>query len=276
MPFLRQPIPPSLRGLVHAVTCYDAGDRPGAVDREMASFVVPVIFSFAAPFRIAFDRGPGAAERIGSFVSGLHPGYVDIAYAGPVSCLQIDLTPIGARIFFDQPMSAFATRLVPLEDVGDRGLTALADRLGAARTPSERLETAMSFLEGRLLGRAVDPETAFLWSAIRTSRGALRIDRLAGDLGWSRKRLADHARDAFGQTPKRLARIARFQHAVAIAARSYRPDWADIAAACGYADQAHLVREFATFAGAPPDRWWRGGADHRAEQFCNTEGSAPG
>jgi hypothetical protein len=95
-PSIRRSVPPSLAGLVHRITCYD-GDGARGGDREMASFVVPVIFSFADPFRIAFDREPTPGDRIGSFVSGLHAGYVDIAYGGPVSCVQIDLTPIGRR-----------------------------------------------------------------------------------------------------------------------------------------------------------------------------------
>jgi hypothetical protein len=122
---LRSASPLQLAGLVHQFTCYDSGVSASTADREIASFVVPIIFSFADPFRIAFDRPPEVDDRIGSFVSGLHPGYVDITYGGPVSCVQIDLTPIGARLFFRRPMTEFATRLVPLEDVEDRGLNEL-------------------------------------------------------------------------------------------------------------------------------------------------------
>lgn len=255
---LRLPCPSnlaSLSGLVHRITAYDAEINNAAGDREVASFVVPVIFSFADPFRIAFDRRPMADDRIGSFVSGLHPGYVDIAYGGPISCLQIDLTPLGARLFFGRPMTEFATRLVPLEDVEDRGLNALCARLGDAATKSERLRLAVAFLEQRLLGQAIDPKAAFVSSAILNSQGTVRIDKLTEDLGWSRKRLVAQARDAFGMTPKRLARVARFQHATHLAKNAPRPDWAGIAAACGYSDQAHLVRDFNAFAGETPERW---------------------
>lgn len=266
---MRSSSPPQLAGLVHRITCYDADGSDSSGDREIASFVVPIIFSFAGPFRIAFDRPPVLDERIGSFVSGLHPGYVDIAYGGPVSCVQIDLTPLGAGLFFRRPMSDFATRLVPLEDVGDPALNDLRERLSAAATRPERLGIAVAFLEQRLLGEPVDPAAAFIWSAIQRSRGALRIDRLTDDLGWSRKRLAAHARDAFGLTPKRLARIARFHHAIDLANSAGRPDWAGIAIDCGYADQAHLVRDFTTFAGAAPERWRNRESEAPPKQIFN-------
>lgn len=265
-----------LSGLVHRITAYDADSRSAVADREVASFVFPIIVSFADAFQIAFDRGPNSDDRIGSFVSGLHPGYVDIAYGGPISCLQIDLTPIGARLFFRRPMIEFATRLVPLEDVEDRGLNELCARLGDAATQSERLGIAVAFLEQRLLGQAIDRDAAFVWSAIQKSRGMVRIDRLTDDLGWSRKRLAAHARDAFGMTPKRLARVARFQHATQLTRIAPRPDWARIAAACGYSNQAHLVRDFNAFAGETPERWFFRTGLQSAKQNDNTRVGAPG
>jgi AraC-like DNA-binding protein len=275
-PGIHAVMPATLAGFVARITSYEADGTHGAGDREIASFVVPVIFCLADPFRIALDRPAGPGDRIGSLVSGLHAGPVDIAYCGPVSCLQIDLTPVGAGLFFRRPMAELTSRLVPLEDLGDPGLTALRDRLGATPTPAGRLRLAAAFLERRLLGRAADPQTAFVWSAIQNSRGTLRIDRLAGDLGWSRKRLAAHARDAFGLTPKRLARIARFHHAVDLAGRAPRPDWAGIAVDCGYADQAHLVRDFTALAGTSPERWRMRNAPSAPKQIFNPTGADRG
>lgn len=263
--------PPSLAGLVHRISAYEA-DAPGdAVDLEPASFAIPIVLSFGAPFRIAFDRCPGPGDGIGSFVSGLHAGHVVIGYGGPVSCVQIDLTPLGARLFFGNPLSDFATRLVPLTDVADPDLGALRERLGDTMALAERLRIAARFMERRLLGRSVDPEMAFVWQALHETHGTVRIDRLAESLGWSRKRLARDVRAAFGLAPKRLARIARFRHAMTLARSAAVTDWAGLAADCGYADQAHLVREFGDFAGRPPEQWRRGAGHPPAEQIFNTE-----
>jgi AraC-like DNA-binding protein len=43
---------------------------------------------------------------------------------------------------------------------------------------------------------------------------------------------------------------------------------ADIAAGCGYYDQAHLAREFRALAGCPPAAWL-------ADEFRNVQSTAP-
>ena len=59
------------------------------------------------------------------------------------------------------------------------------------------------------------------------------------------------ASDAIGVGPKTLSRIVRFNRALGLS-RQDKSDWADIAADCGYADQAHLVREFRDLGGQTP------------------------
>lgn len=90
---------------------------------------------------------------------------------------------------------------------------------------------------------------------ILRTQGRVRIGALTAEIGWSRRRLAERFREHLGLPPKAIARIVRFNRAETLAKKAARPDWADIAAACGYADQAHLAREFAELAGRPPTLW---------------------
>ena len=62
-------------------------------------------------------------------------------------------------------------------------------------------------------------------------------------------------RDAIGLSPKSLSRISASTGRSALS-RQDESDWADLAADCGYADQAHLRREFAEFAGTTPAAGW--------------------
>ena len=56
----------------------------------------------------------------------------------------------------------------------------------------------------------------------------------------------------FGLSPKLLARIMRFDRAIRIVRDGELTSWSDLAAQCGFADQAHMAREFVAFAGDPP------------------------
>jgi transcriptional regulator GlxA family with amidase domain len=83
-------------------------------------------------------------------------------------------------------------------------------------------------------------------------RGALPVRALAADVGLGERRLerAFHAR--VGVPPKLLARIVRFRAACRGLARGSAQ--AEVAHACGYADQSHLLRDFHDFAGTTPGR----------------------
>jgi AraC-like DNA-binding protein len=56
-------------------------------------------------------------------------------------------------------------------------------------------------------------------------------------------------------SPKQFARVARCERI--LVARGHGHGWADIAAACGFADQAHMVREFKRMVGIAPDAFAR-------------------
>ena len=62
--------------------------------------------------------------------------------------------------------------------------------------------------------------------------------------------------ESVGLSPKRWLRLRRFQRALASAHRA-DVDWASAAIELGYADQAHLTREFRAFAGITPSEYRR-------------------
>lgn len=87
------------------------------------------------------------------------------------------------------------------------------------------------------------------WRRLTGSHGRMRITALADELGWTRQHLATRFREHLGLTPKTVARLARLHRATSmLTSRSL----AEIAAACGYADQAHLNRDFRLLTGCTP------------------------
>jgi transcriptional regulator GlxA family with amidase domain len=73
------------------------------------------------------------------------------------------------------------------------------------------------------------------------------------EIGWSRRWLSHAFAEQVGMTPKRYCRLIRFQQVVREIASRQRVDWAGIALAGGFCDQAHLIHEFRAFSGLSPE-----------------------
>lgn len=248
--------PPGLDGMVERVVGYRENGRGIAGDVEMAALVVPLVISFGDAFDIGLGRPPGPDERYGSFTSGLYAGPVVIRSTGRAECIQIDFTPLGAWRFFGLPMRELAARMVTLDDLGDTDMRYLRQRLWEERDWQRRLDLAERFVMERLRrAPPADPALRWAYGQMLASRGDIRVAEIAGKLDWSRKHLSQRFQSQLGLTPKAIARIIRFHAALAMARRNGKADWADIAAACGYADQAHLTRDFSEFAGTSPAQW---------------------
>ncbi|MFJ2093140.1 helix-turn-helix domain-containing protein [Streptomyces sp. NPDC087901] len=185
----------------------------------------------------------------GSAVVGLLPG--ELRAGGLVGeCLQIRLEPVVAAAVLGASNELSGT-VVALEDVWGRDAGRAEEALRAAASWDERFTIAGEFL-GRRLGThpPVDPEVAHAWRRTRTSRGRVRVEGLADEVGWSRKRLSARFRSQLGIAPKRAARLVRFDHAAHLLAAGRSAAGAAIES--GYADQSHLHREVREFAGLTP------------------------
>ena len=131
---------------------------------------------------------------------------------------------------------AAADRLTPAFDAGDA-----ESRIALA---SEALAAS---LESR---RTVVTESA---DAIVRHWGMIPVGVLAAGAGLGTRQLERRFLDEVGMTPKRLARISRFQRV--FHAMERRPvGWTRVAVECGYYDSSHLVRDFQEFAGDAPSR----------------------
>lgn len=81
------------------------------------------------------------------------------------------------------------------------------------------------------------------------------VERLADDLSVSSRTLQRVARSHLGMTPASVLRRGRLQWAAERIRHSPTMSLAEIAAQCGYSDQAHLARDFRSALGFSPSEY---------------------
>jgi AraC-like DNA-binding protein len=205
---------------------------------------IPLIINLGSPWRVD-------DARLDSFLAGLHLRPTAVTGERTFSCLELRLTPLGTRRLLGRPMHELADRTVALEDLLP-GTEMLVARLRDTPRWAERFDLVESFLSRQLADAPSPPrELDWVWHQLVRSGGLVRVRALAVELGWSPRRLIERFRDDIGLPPKAAARVIRFDRAVA-ALRTGQPRIAEVAAACGYADQAHLARDFRALGGITP------------------------
>lgn len=165
----------------------------------------------------------------------------------------IRFTPAGARKWLELPLSECTNRILPFDAVNQRAARAFQDALhrgGGLEGSRDDLETALRHTRRErwsaspALGRAVAIATA--------SHGLARVDSLSAVSGLSVRQLERQFLEQVGLGPKRFTSICRLQRALTYLREGLTP--VDVAQMCGFADQAHLARQFRRVAGAPAGR----------------------
>jgi AraC-like DNA-binding protein len=254
------------------VRCFWILEDLGASAGRPAERILPdgcpeIVVHYGQPMRAAMGssdlRTQPRAVAAGQLCRALH-----LAPDGPIGTIGARLQPWAAGALLRERLDRLTDRTVPLDALWGREAGELEERIGAASGDQDRAAILGAAVARRLDGaaRRTDGEAAALAAAlgwIEASRGALSVTTLAARLQWSPRRLERHFLAGVGLPPKTMGRIARFQHvvravqsrAVAVAGAEAPPSLAALAAHAGYADQAHLAREFREFAGGSVTAW---------------------
>src|SRR5690606_15435993 len=179
--------------------------EPGPIDlRVVPHPAVTVVVDVGAGDELyAVHEASGRRQR-GTVVAGLAHGSVR-GGGWEVACLQVRLSPTVAHQVFGAA-APLAGSVVALEDLWGRDAVRTQERLQAAGSWGERFAVAEAALARRLeVGRPVDPEVGEAWRRIVAARGQVRVEELAAEVGWGRRRLGPRFRAQGGLTPKRAA-----------------------------------------------------------------------
>lgn len=243
--------PPALADSVKAIWCA----RGTRQEFESPAPIVPdgcveLIFNLGDRF-INAETGERQPRDL---LAGQMTGPVVALPTGDVDLIGVRFHTGRAGIALRIPMWELQDQLIAASDV-IRGLDCLADSLRDVRD-DERLEHLAGELAGRLA--TGDPDAIAnvdcALAMIEASRGTVTIERIAKRIGITCRHLERQFRDRVGLGAKHVARITRIHAALDLLQRQPLLSGAEIAATCGYSDQAHLIRECQALAGQAPRR----------------------
>jgi AraC-like DNA-binding protein len=180
--------------------------------------------------------------------------------------LGVKFRPAGFRPFLDRAVATIAGERLPASAIPGFSphLGALDDLAGRIHA-SDTVDDLAADVDDLLASLGVGPLPATVGvnavvDHIQRDRSIVRVDDLAARLGTSTRSLQRLFADHVGLGPKWVINRCRILEAADLAASAEPgtpPDWAALAAELGYSDQAHLVRDFTSAVGTPPDRYAR-------------------
>jgi AraC-like DNA-binding protein len=197
-----------------------------------------------------------AFEQAGSTIFGVDRRLFVRRIAGRGQVLGVRFRPGGFRPFWDAPVSRLTDRTVPAVEVFGAATAAARRAIMSAPGDPAMVAVAEEFLTAVLPDRDPAAElVAAMVARINADPALTRVDQLAAATGLSVRRLQRLFAEYVGVGPKWVMRRARLHEAAERADRGADVAWAAVAADLGYADQAHLTREFTAMLGIPPARY---------------------
>lgn len=234
---------------------YEGGAAAHAQERVLPSGTADIVISLNDdPFSLPDRRGGIAGYCDGALISGPQSEFFVIDTAEKANVLGVHFKPGGAAPFLRLPADAVCDRHVALEDIWGSLARRLRERLQEAKGIAARcaiLEAAL-LQAARRQPRPCHSTVAHALHVFATAPEMPRMGDMARRLEISQRRFIQLFGQEVGLTPKLYGRIRRFRGVLEMLEAEQDIAWADVAAACGYYDQAHFIRDFRAFAGITP------------------------
>ena len=172
------------------------------------------------------------------------------------SAMGVVFRPGGVYALFGTLTEAFHNENVSLDLIWGSMARSLRDRLLSANDGAEKFRVLEAALLEQLNERLqLNAAVQHALQEFARRPEIPRVRELAHGAGLSRRRFSQLFREQIGLTPKLYCRLQRFQNTLKRIASGASVDWAQLALAAGYCDQAHLAHEFHDFSGLSPSAY---------------------
>lgn len=243
-----------LRPFISHYVGFRASDLQPSVHSSVPSRHLGIAISLGDPIHLVRSPGSPAPTNRRAFIVGPSIGPATVAYGKRRDGVFVHLKPNGLFALFGIRPFELSSQTLDLSLIYGDAYDDLMNRLADESGWPGRFAVLDRIFQHSLKPVHTTPELLWAWNELAATGGGLPIHQLAADVGWSRQHLVKRFRHEFGMSPKTAARVFRFERAVGVL-KSGRMGLADVAAECGYYDQAHLTLEWNAMAGCSPRTW---------------------
>ena len=224
----------------------------GAREHVLPTGQMHLVFRLSGPpLRIFRDAADLAGTIItGPVVGGARSSFYVKDIGAPVLSVGVQLLPGAAQALFGVSAAELAGRHTPASELLGAHADSILQQLSEERDPVRQLMRLESLLAARL------PRVHGLHPGVAEILGhfphAARVEDMVRESRYSHRGFIALFRQATGLSPKRYARLMRFQQLMAALRSAPAESLSALAFDGGYSDQAHMNREFREFAGITP------------------------
>lgn len=247
MRYLELSPPPELAALVHRIWFLETDRSAPGGEPILPDGRPELIFHLGEPFALETAEG-GEERQAEALFAGQLVAPLRVRSSAGGDVVGIRLRPEAAPALTGESADRMTGRVPPLADLARTTSRELLEALRRAAGPEARVEAIR-----RVLGGLSGGPSQLVASAVRTIERTptVGVAALARSLACSERTLERRFKAEVGVSPRTLSRIVRFRRAVRMI-DGPEGSLARVAARAGYADQAHLAREFRRLAGRPP------------------------
>ena len=218
-------------------------------DDRVLSVRVPLL---AGPYSISFHVDPSESTDV----------------------IGVLFRPGAGRMFFPVAVHELHNEDVALHDLFPIEADGLLNELCAAQGENARFVVVERYLCRKLTGAPpMHPAVQYAIGRLSSDHAFRRVRQVQWDTGFSHTRFIQLFRQQVGLTPKLFARVRRFHALVGRIEKGLPVNWAELAADCGYFDQAHLIHDFRQFSGVTPREFRKKAAGPKRPVPASTTGS---
>ncbi len=217
---------------------------------------VDYLFNLGAPLHGSSVRPEGyVAREGGTWIAGLRTRPYVVRPQGVVGLLGVCLRAETAAALLPVPLSEFTNQELDGSDLPPDVRT-VAEQVHETTSFAEQVALLTKWLLGRLRPLRGAQAVRHACALMRESRAEDPVGTTARTLGVSVRHLRRMVTEHVGVGPAEYVRVARFVRATELMAAPDRT-LSQVALTAGYYDQAHLCRDFRTFAEMTPQDYRR-------------------